>query len=54
MIVIYTQRLKHPPAMQETWVRTLGGENPLEKEMATLENRAWRIVPGESMEGGAW
>ena len=29
------QRLKHLPAMQETWVRSLGWEDPLEKEMAT-------------------
>ena len=29
------QRLKCLPAMRETWVRSLGGEDPLEKEMAT-------------------
>ena len=29
------QRLKCLPAMWETWVLSLGGENPLEKEMAT-------------------
>ena len=29
------QRLKHLPAMWETWVRSLGWEDPLEKEMAT-------------------
>ena len=27
--------VKHSPAMWETWVRSLGQENPLEKEMAT-------------------
>ena len=27
--------VKNPPAMQMTWVRSLGGENPLEKRMAT-------------------
>ena len=27
--------VKNLPAMQETWVRSLGGENPLEKGMAT-------------------
>ena len=27
--------VKNPPAMQETQVRSLGGEDPLEKEMAT-------------------
>ena len=38
------QRLKHLPAMQETWVRSLGQEDPLEKEMATHSNiLAWRI-----------
>ena len=30
------QRLKHPPAMWETWVRSLGQEDPLENEMATM------------------
>ena len=30
--------------MQETWVRSLGREDPLEKEMATLSSiLAWRI-----------
>ena len=29
------QTVKHLPAMQETWVRSLGQEDPLEKEMAT-------------------
>ena len=38
------QRLKHLPAMQETWVQSLGQENPLEKEMATHSSTlAWRI-----------
>ena len=27
--------VKNPPAMQETWVQPLGGEDALEKEMAT-------------------
>ena len=27
--------VKNPPAMQETWVQSLGGEDPLQKEMAT-------------------
>ena len=42
------QTVKHLPTMQETRVRSLGGEDPLEKEMAThpcLEN---------PMDGGAW
>ena len=38
------QRLKRLPAMRETWVRSLGGEDPLEKEMAThFSILAWRI-----------
>ena len=27
--------VKNPPAVQETWVQSLGQEDPLEKEMAT-------------------
>ena len=39
-----TQRLKCLPAMRETWVRSLGQEDPLEKEMATHSSiLAWRI-----------
>ena len=38
------QRLKRPPAMWETWVRSLGWEDSLEKEMATHSSiLAWRI-----------
>ena len=38
------QRLKCLPAMQETWVLSLGQEDPLEKEMATHSSiLAWRI-----------
>ena len=29
------QTVKHLPVMQETWVRSLGWEDRLEKEMAT-------------------
>ena len=32
---LVAQRVKCLPAMQETWVRSLGQEDPLEKEMAT-------------------
>ena len=32
------------PAEQETWIQSLGGEGPLEEEMATLSSiLAWRI-----------
>ena len=40
------------PAMQETWVRFLGQEDPLEKEMATHSSMlAWRI-PWTEESGG--
>ena len=36
--------VKSLPAKQETWVQSLGQENPLEKEMATSSsNLAWKI-----------
>ena len=38
------QRLKYLPAMKKTWVRSLGQEDPLEKETATHSSiLAWRI-----------
>ena len=40
---LVAQRLKHLPAMWETLVRSLGWEDPLEKEMATHSSiLAWR------------
>ena len=45
-------KAKNLPAMQETWVQSLGQEDPLEKTMATHSSiLAWRIPwtgePGE-------
>ena len=41
---LVAQRLKRLPAMRETWVVSLGWENPLEKEMANHSTiLAWRI-----------
>ena len=41
---LVAQMVKHLPAMQETWVRSLGWEDPLEKEMATHSSTlAWKI-----------
>ena len=41
---LVAQRIKHLPAMQETRVRSLGWEDPLEKEMATHSSiPSWRI-----------
>ena len=41
---LVAQMLKHLPGMWETQVRSLGREDPLEKEMATHSSTlAWRI-----------
>ena len=46
------QTLKNLPAMQETWVQSLGQEDPLEEEMATHSCiLAWRI-PWTEESGG--
>ena len=38
------QMVKNPPAMQETWVRSLDWEDPLEEDIATHSSiLAWRI-----------
>ena len=34
-LTLVAQTVKRLPAMQETWVQSLGWEDPLEKEMAT-------------------
>ena len=45
------QTVKNPPAVQETWVLSLGWEDLLEEGMATHSSiLAWRIP----MERGAW
>ena len=44
MLSLVAQMVKNLPAMQETWVRSLGREDPLEKEMATHSSiLTWRI-----------
>ena len=41
---LVAQKVKNSPVMQETWVQSLGWEDPLEKEMATHSSiLAWRI-----------
>ena len=43
-ISLVAKTVKNPPAMQETWVQSLGWEDPLEKEMAAHSSiLAWRI-----------
>ena len=45
------QMVKDPPTMRETWVRSLGWEDPLEAGMATHSSIiAWKIP----MNRGAW
>ena len=47
-ISVVAQMVKNPPAMQETRVRFLGMEDPLEKEMAVHSSiLAWRIPQTE-------
>ena len=44
MASLVAQRVKHLSTMQETWVRSPGREDPLEKEMATHSSTlAWKI-----------
>ena len=41
---LVAQLVKNLPARRETWVQSLGGEDPLEKEKVTHSNiLAWRI-----------
>ena len=48
---LVAQTLKNPPAMQETWVRSLGWEEPLEEGMATHSSiLAWRTP----LDRGSW
>ena len=48
---LVAQTVKNPPAMRETWVRSLVWEDPLEESMATYSSiLAWRIP----MDRGAW
>ena len=43
--------VKNPPATQETWLQSLGQEDPLEEGMATHSGiLAWRIL----IDRGAW
>ena len=49
---LVAQMVKKLPARQETWVQTLGQENPLEKGMATHSSiLAWRIPQTEEPGG---
>ena len=53
-VPLVAQTEKNLPAMQETWLRSLGREYPLEKGMATHSSiLAWRI-PWTEEPGGLW
>ena len=44
VLFIAPQSVKYPPAMQETWVRSLGQEDPLEEGTVTHSSiLAWEI-----------
>ena len=46
------QVVKNPPAMRETWIQSLGQEDPLEQEMATHSSSlTWRISRTEEPAG---
>ena len=49
---LVTQMVKNPRPMQETWVRSLGWEDPLEKRISTQSSiLAWRIPRSEEPGG---
>ena len=49
---LVAQLVKNPPAVQETWVQSLGWEDPLEKVMGTYSSiLAWEIPWMEKPEG---
>ena len=54
---LVAQSVKDLPAVQETWVRSVGWEDPLEKEMATYSSilaweTPWRERPGRPQSTG--
>ena len=49
---LVAQLVKNLPAMQETWVRSLGWEDPLEEGLATHSSiLAWRILWTQDLGG---
>ena len=48
---LVVQTVEHLPAMRETWIWSLGWEDPLKKEMAT---RSSSLDLENFMDGGAW
>ena len=50
MASLVAQLVKNPPAVQETWVQSLGWEDPLEKGMNSFQYSCQE----NSMDRGAW
>ena len=46
------EMVKNPPAMQETWVQSLGQEDSMEKEMATHSSILALEIPWTEEPGG--
>ena len=45
MVAVVAQMVENPPAMQKSWVQSLGWEDPLEEGIATHSSiLAWRIA----------
>ena len=52
MASLVSQTVKNPSATRETWIQSLGQEDPLEKSMATHSSiLAWRIPWTEEPDG---
>ena len=49
---LVTQTVKKPPAMQETWVQSLGGEDPMEKGMSAHSSILAGRIPWTEKPGG--
>ena len=50
---LVVQMVKNPSVVQETWVRSLGWEDPLEEGMVTHSSiLAWEVLPRTEEPGG--
>ena len=53
MTSLVAQMVRRLSTMQETWVRSLGREDSLEKEMATHSSTSIKGFPGDSVDVGS-
>ena len=51
---LVSQVVKNPPAMQETWIRSLGWKDPLEKATETHSSILTCRIPGTEEPGRLW